>query len=215
MNLLPHKSWNIWSTKNIAKIERDEAVFERQQLQNKQKEEQRWREYRLEKLRKKAKGGQVVEEQHVNLFEREEQNDLQPKEEKPAVTTIKQTLNNSLSTPWYIQESNQRKERKKRKFAERDGSENSRQKRQEEEKQKEDPLSVINQWNQQRKVESVSHQKRFDKKRKKEKDASGGNDCVLETGQVLSKDVLNELREARKRREARERGQYKERFMNN
>jgi hypothetical protein len=31
MNLLPHKSWNIWSTKNIARIERDEQAFEKEQ----------------------------------------------------------------------------------------------------------------------------------------------------------------------------------------
>eukprot|EP00190_Bangiopsis_sp_CCMP1999_P001486 CAMPEP_0198735834 /NCGR_PEP_ID=MMETSP1475-20131203/61971_1 /TAXON_ID= ORGANISM="Unidentified sp., Strain CCMP1999" /NCGR_SAMPLE_ID=MMETSP1475 /ASSEMBLY_ACC=CAM_ASM_001111 /LENGTH=254 /DNA_ID=CAMNT_0044499557 /DNA_START=64 /DNA_END=827 /DNA_ORIENTATION=- len=76
MNILPHKSWNVWSEKNIARVERDEAEAKRKDEERKLKDEQVERERRVEQLKKKRRRRDNSDEpqkvERFNLFEKEE-----------------------------------------------------------------------------------------------------------------------------------------------
>ncbi|KAK4527953.1 hypothetical protein GAYE_SCF47G5887 [Galdieria yellowstonensis] len=149
MNLLPHKSWNIWSTKNIARIERDEQAFEKEQREAQRQEIQRQRDERLEKLRNKVHARQEERKQG------DEQRCLSgEKNEEPARsvnTTIKTSLKESLKVPWYsvldkVEET----------------------KPQPSETREEDPIVKIREWEKQQKV---IHKERKRKREEKKKQA--------------------------------------------
>lgn len=79
MNLLPHKSWNPWSAKNIEKVRKDEAEARNAEEAIREKAANAEREARFESLYQKKstpKADEAVTElqttptlKHVNLFE--------------------------------------------------------------------------------------------------------------------------------------------------
>ncbi|GJQ14480.1 hypothetical protein GpartN1_g6271.t1 [Galdieria partita] len=159
MNLLPHKSWNIWSSKNIARIERDEAAFEREQREQQLEHIQRQRDSRLEKLRKRVRGEEEKNEGaaadsgggRVLLFEKEERQAKETKEKKNTSlnNTIKDNLKDSLKVPWYACG-----RRRKEEVQAIESSKSI---------QEQDPLKVVQEWE--------DREKRVERKRKRKENS--------------------------------------------
>ncbi|KAJ8906388.1 hypothetical protein NDN08_002881 [Rhodosorus marinus] len=74
MNILPHKSWNVWSVKNIARVEKDEERARLEESERKEKALKVESEKRLERLRGKSKSFKNGREEEVrfSLFAEEE-----------------------------------------------------------------------------------------------------------------------------------------------
>jgi len=54
MNILPHKSWHVWSAKNIAKVREDEKKFKAEEDKKRKRQEEIEQERRLLLLRANA-----------------------------------------------------------------------------------------------------------------------------------------------------------------
>eukprot|EP00189_Rhodosorus_marinus_P008495 CAMPEP_0184749630 /NCGR_PEP_ID=MMETSP0315-20130426/29559_1 /TAXON_ID=101924 /ORGANISM="Rhodosorus marinus, Strain UTEX LB 2760" /LENGTH=235 /DNA_ID=CAMNT_0027226849 /DNA_START=289 /DNA_END=996 /DNA_ORIENTATION=+ len=74
MNILPHKSWNVWSVKNIARVEKDEARARLEESERKERALKVESERRLERLRDKPKSFKNgrQEDERFSLFAEEE-----------------------------------------------------------------------------------------------------------------------------------------------
>ncbi|OUM57713.1 hypothetical protein PIROE2DRAFT_17217, partial [Piromyces sp. E2] len=100
LNILHHKSWNVYNTENIERVRRDEAKAKEEEERKKEKAIQAEREFRLSLLRQKNSirtdstskdlllDSNLNENGHINLFYEEEQqlnngkNEEREKEEK-------------------------------------------------------------------------------------------------------------------------------------
>ncbi|KAI9493099.1 hypothetical protein BDB00DRAFT_384767 [Zychaea mexicana] len=127
MNILPHKSWNVYNKKNIEKVRRDEAKAREEEQLKAERAAQAESEARLDLLRKRAlkkqehvrstSNSSLVPQpstapQHINLFEEEakehaeneehlaEQKAKEDQWERQVTMYLDKDVNKE-STPWY------------------------------------------------------------------------------------------------------------------
>eukprot|EP00842_Homolaphlyctis_polyrhiza_P001865 jgi/Hompol1/267/HPOL_000968-RA len=122
LNLLPHKSWNVYSEKNRARVQRDEAKAEAEAADKQQRAQQAEQESRLSILRSRARSNQASSDtaeppsqsepswktaatartSHAAFLE-EKTKAAKEKFEKDTTVYLGETLDGKKDSPWYTQ----------------------------------------------------------------------------------------------------------------
>ncbi|QDZ24735.1 CIR N-terminal domain-containing protein [Chloropicon primus] len=121
LNILPHKSWNVYNRENRARVKRDEEAAGRAEEEKKRKRQEGDSEYRFERLRARRRGEGGGEDRganrHVNLFEKEEAaaergGHRRRDKPEPAQTHLDENFRlggRRRDAPWYAKASGDRK----------------------------------------------------------------------------------------------------------
>jgi len=168
LNILHHKSWNVYNTENIERVKRDEAKAKEEEQKKKERAIQAEREFRLSLLRKKnsintesnsnsnniSLTDNLNENGHINLFYKEVQqlnsgkNEEREEEEKKQKEKFESQFIYSLTgkdkeTPWYSLGKSSDTTNKEVKDSNDNNNKLKRLRKDKKRKEIEDPLSLI------------------------------------------------------------------------